>query len=338
MTAENINLLVLNGVADVGMVNVVKADSMGKISFDTGGSCNMAMYLPRESIDVNHFIIDQHQEQDVNEKLLWSQDVVLCEISDPDSHAMALSKARSLYNVVQEKVPWINNPHKVLNTKREIVPQLLSDVDGVIAPRTLRIKPDSIEDIRSAIKANEFSLPVLLRPTGSHGGKGLVLIKTLADLESIDITQYAQAFITEFVDYSQRGLYCKYRFAVVAGEPLLRHVLFYDQWMIHSEARVFTASRPDLQKAEAEALANFEEDLKPRVQGVIREIYEKIGLDYFGIDCAIKDDRLILFEVNANMNILNNNQPLPNIWEQAIDRILTRLIDKLILVRAKSRV
>ena len=190
-----------------------------------------------------------------------------------------------------------------------------------------------VKDIESAINDNKILLPALIRPSDSHGGKDLVLIEALAELKKIDLSIYKEMFVTEYVDYQIESVFCKYRFAVIAGEPILRHVIFSDQWIIHSESRNFMAQNPKFQSKEAAIISNFDNDLKPRIESIVHSIYHTIGLDYFGIDCAIKDDQLILFEVNATMNMLADNQPKPNIWEGQIDLIIQKLIDKLITTK-----
>ena len=120
---------------------------------------------------------------------------------------------------------------------------------------------------------------------------------------------------------------------MIAGEPFLRHLLFKDHWMIHREARAFTEADPELKEAEAETFQHFEVKLKPQIAGIVREIHSRLGLDYFGMDCSIKNGQLILFEVNANMNVFFNNQPSPNIWEQALDRMREKVLQNLIFPR-----
>ncbi|MEZ5490433.1 MAG: hypothetical protein R3F50_08965 [Gammaproteobacteria bacterium] len=338
MTDQKVKVLFINGIRDNGTVDVSGVNLLGRIIFSTSGSCHVASYVPSERINVSHFILDHRRQQRINVNYILSHDVVFCEISDPDSHANALNKAQKVYNALYDKIPWINNPYKVLNTRREVVPGLLGDIAGVIAPRTLRLKPSSLADIKSTIEDSGFSLPVLLRPAGSHGGDDLVLIEHLSALDDLDLHRYKEAYLTEFFDFSSNGIYSKYRFAVVAGEPHIRHRLSRDHWLIHRDARAFTASVPELRQAEADAITQFKDQLKPKVQKIIHEIYQRIGLDYFGIDCAIKDDKLILFEVNANMNIMPNNQASPNIWEEAIDGIRNSIVENLIIPRATSKV
>lgn len=335
MTSDKIDLLSINGIRDDGSLDDIRADSKGRVLFSSAGSCNFCNYLPNERVNVNQFVLDHLDNQQIDGGFISKHKLIVSEISDPDSHSRALIKAKKLFDIFHDKIPWINNPHRVTRTGRDKVPELLSGIDNVVAPGTIRASVTKKSEFKSAMDASALSLPVLIRPVGSHYGKNLVLITDYDDLDNLNLADYQDAYITEFVDCSNNGIYSKYRFAVVAGDPLLRHVLFKDHWMVHADSRAFTADKPEYRKVEADTLASFENELKLEVRETIDEIYQRIGLDYFGIDCALQDGKLVLFEVNANMNILKNTEPLPNIWEGAIDKILNRIMDELVIARAK---
>lgn len=330
MPENRLRVLIVNGIRNDGSVDGVRANQFGQFSFQNSGSAHVSSFLPRELIDVHHFTIDHHHRQQINLRHVLNHDLVFCEIAEPDSHSIALHKATELHDAVQGRIPWINDPHRIPETRRDRIPDLLAGIDGVIAPRTLRLKLASASDLETVLGKNAFPLPALLRPCGSHGGENLLLLESLEQIRSIDCSIYRQAFLTRFYDCGQAGIYSKYRFAVVAGEPLLRHVMYLDHWNIHTGARAFMADRPDLQRAEQLIVDRFEEDLKVRIRDRIAKIHERVGLDYFGIDCTVWQDQLVLFEVNANMNILLNNQPLPNIFERLIEQILGRIMNNLI--------
>jgi glutathione synthase/RimK-type ligase-like ATP-grasp enzyme len=336
MNKEKINVLVINGIGSKGYVDVIHANSFGKISYKTYGSCNIFSYLPSELINITHFIIDHLEQQEISLKYILKHDIVFCEISDPDSHSVALAKTRNLYNALEGKIPWINNPHHVARTGRDTISRLLTGIENVVAPKAVKIKSETVECIKSAVTSNDFTFPVLIRPTGSHGGENLAMIMTIEDLENIDLSVYRELFVTEYVNYESDNIFSKYRFAVIEGEPFIRHVIFSDHWIIHSESRNFMANNPQFQKQEAAIIECFESDLKVQIEEAIHAIYRAIGLDYFGIDCSIQNNELILFEVNANMNMLDNNQVKPNIWEHQIDRIVQGLVNKLIISRVKK--
>ncbi|MCB1669714.1 MAG: hypothetical protein R3F41_14430 [Gammaproteobacteria bacterium] len=333
MAQEKLDILFINGVRDSGTVDVVRGTAAGRLIFSTAGSCHVSSFLAPERINVSHFALDHLRQQQIDTRHLLRHDLVFCEIADPDSHTMALNKACRLHGLVQDRLPWVNDPHRIPGTGREKIPGLLADIEGITVPRVIRVKPRSIADLEAAIEAGGLKLPVLIRPTGSHGGQSLVLIKTTHDLQHLLLARFHEAFISEFVDTSENGIYAKYRIAVINGEAFIRHVIFSNHWIVHSESRTFMSEHPEFQDREAQLLDSFDARIKPQIASAIAHVHERIGLDYFGIDCAFSDGRLTLFEVNANMNILNNNQPLPNIWQQPIRHMQDCILENLILGR-----
>lgn len=327
---RRIKLLTINGVSNKGIVDVVAATGAGQLFYNTGGSCSISSSLPKDDIKVTNFIIDQHKKQLIDFSYVLKHDLVFCEIADPDSHSVALSKAQALHRKTYDKIKWINNPSLVARTTRDKVSRLLANLPGVIAPRTLRLSIGAIEDLERVIDSKKVTLPILLRPSGSHGGAKLVLVKHYSDLDEIDLSLYGDAYVTEFIDYRFNDIYTKYRFAVVRGQPIVRHVISSDSSIIHSRSREFMAANPEYQQKERNIIERFEQDLKLQISDTVFAIWKIIGLDYFGIDCAIKDGQVILFEVNANMNILFDNQPKPNIWEGQIEAIIKTFVVDLI--------
>ncbi len=81
---------------------------------------------------------------------------------------------------------------------------------------------------------------------------------------------------------------------------------------------------------EIELLQNFEKELKEKIQPTITKIYQKVKLDYFGIDCNIDNVfNLIIFEVNANMNILTNSSN--NLISKKPILIIKNAVEKMLL-------
>jgi glutathione synthase/RimK-type ligase-like ATP-grasp enzyme len=250
------------------------------------------------------------------------------EISDADTHKASLRKAKQLRKIFPE-LRCINEPEAVEASTRDRVAQRLDGIDGLIVPRTLRFQPRSLQAVLSLWKAS-FETPAILRRAGSHGGMDTVLLRHLEDVEKLhalplDGSDYT---MTEFVDYrSDDGLYRKYRFAVIDGEPFVRHVIMSEDWNIHAANRAEMKQREDLLQEEVDRIESFERELKPQIGKRLREISERMGLDFFGIDCNVTPQGdMILFEANANMNILVNPAPAPNIWQPCIDRMLDALV------------
>ncbi|DAB40169.1 MAG TPA: hypothetical protein CFH81_08170 [Sulfurovum sp. UBA12169] len=72
----------------------------------------------------------------------------------------------------------------------------------------------------------------------------------------------------------------------------------------------------------------FLREIRPLIQPIIAEIYHRLGLDYFGIDCSIdKEMNLLVFEINANMNVFI--QTKNSLFAKHIEMIRTALIKML---------
>ena len=77
---------------------------------------------------------------------------------------------------------------------------------------------------------------------------------------------------------------------------------------------------------EKKLIEHFDTEIKPHIHDAIQELHKSIGLDYYGIDCALDEEmNLLIFEINPNMNILFNDAQLPNIWSPQIDLIKAQI-------------
>ncbi|MBV9508957.1 MAG: tetratricopeptide repeat protein, partial [Caulobacteraceae bacterium] len=118
---------------------------------------------------------------------LPAHDVVFNIIGDPDLSA-ATDEAVAGFLAVSTR-SLLNDPAKVAATRRDRIPALLGGLDGVVAPKVARLEAAAIAigGLGPCIEAAGVSLPALVRPIGSHGGKGLVLARKPFDLEDIEL-------------------------------------------------------------------------------------------------------------------------------------------------------
>lgn len=315
----------------------VKIDSQGNSSIVLSGSCNLSPYLRDLAGNVWLFGLDSRSQAQQFQLNYWPN-VIFNEISDPDSHTVALSRCESFCR--QQQKPVINHPAHIMATRRDLISSQLTGIEGLILPKTIRLRPKSPDDVANAIRSECLSYPVIFRQAGDHGGVSTALIGCEADLTQA-MYQYAldgRAFyITEFMDYqSADGLYRKYRIVVVEGKPYLRHMIVSDNWLIHSSSRKFMQAQPMLRQEEAQKIASFDELIAPNISSCIKSITSVLQLDYFGIDCHItSDNKLLAFEINANMNVMLNNNPSPNIWEKPLKQIKQHLME-MIYARAEK--
>lgn len=201
--------------------------------------------------------------------------------------------------------PVLNLPERIPALARDSASRLLSGLDGVAMPASLRVDRSDLEAVATSTERSVAGLdfPVIIRPVGSHAGHGL------QKLDSIDaMTDYCQSvaaeryYVSPFVDYrSADGQFRKYRIMVVQGRPYLCHMAISSHWMIHYLNAGMTDSAVKRDE-EALAMQTFNEGFALRHAAAFKAITERVGLDYYGIDCSeTPDGQLLIFEVDSNM-------------------------------------
>ena len=222
-------------------------------------------------------------------------DVVFNAVADPDITTDTLAAVENYAARCTRAL--INRPDRVARTLRSSMPELLRDIEGVVVPNTIRLKRDGSEDARTAA----LRYPLIVRPVGNHGGRGVRLVRAPENL-SARLPQSEACYVTEFVDYRSRDVwYRKYRVIFVDREPYPYHLAIGAQWLLHYRTADMQndAARRD---EEARFLRDPSSVLGPRVMAALRTIAARIDLDYAGIDFSIlPDGQLLFFECNATM-------------------------------------
>lgn len=233
-------------------------------------------------------------------------DVIFSALSDPDIVPSSLLTAIAV--LAGTTTPVVNDPRQVIRTRRDIVSGALRALPGLLVPKTVRLAPGQKGSAVAAEQAMTY--PLLLRSAGIHAIRDSELIK-VDSAAALDAALAAgaialPAYMTEFVDTRDaQGLYRKMRLIVCGSTVVLRHYLHSDQWLIKAASQPFMHERPHLLELEREAAASPLSVLPARGPELLGAIKQRVGLDYFGIDCApLPDGRLLIFEVNACMNML----------------------------------
>jgi glutathione synthase/RimK-type ligase-like ATP-grasp enzyme len=144
--------------------------------------------------------------------------------------------------------------------------------------------------------------PVILRPEGSHGGRGLEKIDSPEEISGyLSRVEGAEFFLSPFIDYSgEDGLFRKFRVALIDGVPFASHMATSPHWMVHyvnADMYENAARRAE----EADFMANFA-DFARRHHGALEAIAQRTQLDYVCIDCAeTRDGQLLVFEIDHAM-------------------------------------
>jgi len=241
-------------------------------------------------------------------------DVVFNIIGDPDYADATEAPVAAFLQRCDRAV--LNDPARVANTRRDRLPALLAGIEGLAVPKTARFDAAVMAagDLAASVAGAGLSTPVLIRPIGSHGGKGLTLANTSDDLEAIgtgaaaglfaaEMGANAGVYATEFVDFKTPadGLYRKYRVIFVDRTAYPYHLAIAGHWLVHYES----AEMPGDAVRQAEELRFLEYPraaLGDSAMAAVVAIGERLDLDYAGVDFSIlPDGRVLVFEANATM-------------------------------------
>ncbi|MDB5460776.1 MAG: repeat-containing protein YrrB [Caulobacteraceae bacterium] len=228
-------------------------------------------------------------------------DLVFNIIGDPDYADATEAPVAAFLQQCDRRV--LNDPARVARTRRDLLPALLSGIGGLAMPKVARFEAAALagRDLAAVVGFAGLTAPLLIRPIGSHGGRGLTLARTALDLE--EVGGGGGLYATEYLDFRSPadGLYRKYRIIFVDRKPYPYHLAIADQWLVHYH----TAGMPgdaERQAEELRFLADPRSALGDGAMAAVSAIGERLDLDYAGVDFSIlPDGRVLVFEANATM-------------------------------------
>ena len=247
-------------------------------------------------------VLIQHFVDEDTESLedLPRHDVIFMAVGEGPENAGVLRNLSRLLKDYPGRV--LNNaPGLIARLSRDRVSEMLADIPGVLSPPTRRIGRQML--VAAARTGRFFDFPSVLRPVGSHAGKGLVKVDTPADLTAfLAISPESEFFAAPFIDYrGPDGMHAKARVVLIKGAAFASHMACSPHWMVHYlNAEMETnASRRAVEAAWMEA---FDSGFAKRHAVAMQAIADRLGLDYFGLDCAeLPDGRLLVFELDVAM-------------------------------------
>jgi glutathione synthase/RimK-type ligase-like ATP-grasp enzyme len=266
--------------------------------------------LNNADLQIDVLYVDQDPRQDVS---LPEHDVILVGACASDENADVLARIARLTRNHDRRV--LNRAERVGYTMRDAAYALLGKVSGICMAHTVRLSQERVLEAA----AGTFDLsdvvdghyPFIIRPVGSHAGKGLVKVSDRHELaqyvEGSDVQEY---YVAPFIDYGGAdGLFRKYRIVMIDGTPFLCHMGISNQWMVHYPYKEMLA-HPERREEEARIIATFDVDFAVRHRDALRAITERTGLEYIGFDCAeTSDGRLLIFEVATAMVVHDMDDP-----------------------------
>jgi aromatic-L-amino-acid/L-tryptophan decarboxylase len=212
--------------------------------------------------------------------------------------------------------PILNMPKAIAELNRDRLYGLLKSIPGLYIPMTTRVSRARLGEIgqgkaqlRQSLEDGVF--PLIARPLDSHAGRGLVKLDTPSDIgEYLKQRPEDEFFISRYVDYRDAdGLFRKYRVVVIDGRPYACHMALTDEWKIwylNADMAESAAKRAE----EERFMTTFDEAFAKRHAGALAELSERVGLEYFAIDCAeTSDGELLVFEGHNAMIVHDMDPP-----------------------------
>ncbi|MGB6954246.1 MAG: hypothetical protein WBE54_03250 [Bradyrhizobium sp.] len=244
---------------------------------------------------------------------LPDHDVAIVIASDSEDCRGALDK------IAQAMTHWprplLNPPQRIGNLDRDKLHGLLDGIEGLEIPPTTGASREQLTEISLSVLSPSdisvgISFPIIVRPRGSHAGKGLAKLDDAAAVEYY-LGEHPQEsfFISRFVDYrSDDGLFRKYRIVFIDRKPYACHLAISDRWDIWYLNAAMAASS-DKRSEEAAFMRTFDSGFAQRHRAALAGLSKRIGLDYFTVDCAeTKQGSLLIFEAD-NTAIVHDMDP-----------------------------
>ncbi len=195
--------------------------------------------------------------------------------------------------------PLINDPRALPSIARERLRETLGGIPSVTVVDTRIVKREELR----------FTGAHLVRPLDTHAGSGLRLIESEEALkEHLELHRACAYHVSPFVEYvSGDGFYRKYRILFVNKMPLPYHLAISPRWMVHY--RGTPMARYEWMRSEERAFLAEPRRVFPMWDDALAAVRDRIGLDYFGIDCAmLGDGTLLIFEADAAM-LVHDEEP-----------------------------
>jgi hypothetical protein len=278
---------------------------------DMGGNTPIEFLLEGSDIELKTlYIVPGHDIP----MPLPEHDVAIVIASDSPQSGAALAEMVGL--APRWPRPVLNAPLLVSNLDRDKLYRLLRGIDGIDIPATIPVCREQLEDVAEArmsltTVAQGTEFPIIVRPRGSHAGRGLAKVTDVAEMRAyLDGHPEREFFISRFVDYSGAdGQFRKYRIVIVDGKPYPCHMAIADRWDIWylNAGMSFSESK---RLEEAEFMRTFDDAFAVRHKHALSRMIERVGLDYFLVDCAENQKgELLIFEADNTAVVHNMDSP-----------------------------
>jgi tetratricopeptide (TPR) repeat protein len=219
-------------------------------------------------------------------------DVVFNTLADIDHDGGQFDSAEAFCALLGK--PVLNPPRTIRRTGRDQATALFGDIADMVTPAVRYADPADLADL-------EIEAPILVRPSGDHGGDNLVLLRDDADKAAfLAKGPRGPLLVTQFHDFrSPDGYWRKYRLIFVDRQVHPYHLAIGEDWLLHYWRAEMQRS-PWKMAEEERFLQDWRGVFGERAARAVEEAARRLDLDYGGMDCALTaDGKVLLFEANA---------------------------------------
>jgi glutathione synthase/RimK-type ligase-like ATP-grasp enzyme len=280
-------------------------------AMDMGGNTPIEFLLEHSGIELLTLYVVDDVELPVP---LPNHDIAIVIASDSEECRPALCKIERA--AAQWPRPLLNPPHLVDNLDRDKLHRLLSGIEGLEIPATEAVSRAQLTHLLTPAGspddiAEGLRFPIIVRPRGSHAGVGLGKVDDRAALgRYLAERSESEFFVSRFVDYANEdGLFRKYRIVFIDGRAYACHMAVADRWDIwYLNAGMYHSEEKRLE--EASFMRNFDVAFAFRHRRALAALAERVGLDYFTVDCAENSaGELLIFEADNTAVVHNMDSP-----------------------------
>lgn len=275
----------MRGSYAVQRILVLKAPG----TFPSNAQIDFCIDRNRADLDVLYVTPHVHALPDLS-----MTDVVFSAIGETEANAGAIEQAIGLLESCRRSV--INHPSRLERIRRSNLASTLHQVPDCIVPPTKRLGGDEC-----LVEPLEY--PAIIRPIDTHRGDGMEIVSSFEGLTAHLKRYPAAAYnVMPFVDYrSSDGLYRKYRVIVVDGVPFPYHLAISNHWLVHYWRVADLMAADEQKRTEEERFLRDPASAFPTWSSTFRMMAEAIGLDYFGVDCAVTSrGEVLVFECDPS--------------------------------------
>jgi glutathione synthase/RimK-type ligase-like ATP-grasp enzyme len=319
-------ILFISGINDQSLIGV-SIDERGNMVNLMDGNCSIHGQVPLREGVAGYAVLFGKGVKQARFDFMQKPSLIVNQIADADTHRGALERCVEMCNLAGS--PVINHPAKILQSSRDLVSELLQGIPGVTMPRTVRFNPGSPDDVFEKADSETFAFPFIVRMAGDHGGKSMIRVDSREDHPKLHVYPFdgRDFYLTEYADCKDAdGHYHRQRLVVVDGKPVLRGSLYDRDWKVHGASRSYMMKRETWEDDRVRS-NRLETEVIPGLLPAIREITKRLELELYGIDCSLgPGGKILIFEANANMNIMTNDHPQMNDRMNMIAREIQALL------------